>query len=300
MFKKLFFISLFVAGCATNNLSPTSNADLFTGDISNVKPRREYKSYNYSLITGKMPVEWNTEEGQKRFNETEYKKPFFALAHHFSRQLYPTSCGPAVGRIILSAIYERTNTRFLLDKDNSIVEKRNGMEAPLFSMTERNIFNVYKGEKDGTYDENKDYDVIIRHKKRKNGRFGGGISLQDLGEVIALHPNTNVKWYPVKIEDLKPERLNDFRKILKQTMSSGDNYMIVNYHLSAMYSFASGHYSIVSAYNERTDSVLLMDVAGHLGTWTWIDIKDLYRLMNSVVDGTPRGYMIVSIDRDKK
>ena len=64
----------------------------------------DYKAYSYGAITGEKPIEFNSSRGIEMLMNTKYNKPFFALAPHFSGQDYPTTCGPATARIVLSAI----------------------------------------------------------------------------------------------------------------------------------------------------------------------------------------------------
>ena len=60
-----------------------------------------------------------------------------------------------------------------------------------------------------------------------------------------------------------------------------------------MYDINSGHFVSIVAYNDKEDMVLIMDVASHIGTWSWIKVEELYRAMNTVVNGNARGYIII-------
>ena len=249
-----------------------------------------YKQYtNGLLVDGKKPIEWNSVEGRIRLTRTKYKKPFFALAHHFSGQEYPSTCGPASARIVLSAIYEKIGRPFRKDEQHSFTEKKNGIDRDVLKMTERNVFDLY----------NEDiitYDIVARLKERKGVGYDGGIDLNQLADVIASHPNVIVDYnylFKRSGNDDKKTIFNNFRKTIKYICSTDDIYMIVLYNLTLSYDKQSGHYSPLVAYDEKTDSVLIMDVASHLGTWIWVSLEDLFVNMNPTISGTDRGYIVV-------
>ena len=108
-----------------------------------------------------------------------------------------------------------------------------------------------------------------------------------------LHPNVKAEHFAVSSKEDPKKAINDFRKQIKQIMSSDNKYMLANYHTGAMYPITSGHFSPVVAYYEPTDMVLIMDVAGHLGTWVWIKVEELYKSMNTLINGNVRGYIII-------
>ena len=247
-----------------------------------------YKAYNYGAITGEKPIELNSQEGTQMLIQTKYNKPFFALAQHFSGQDYPTTCGPASARLVLSAIYEKDGRSFLLDAEKSLVNEKNGIDRPRYMMTEGNIFAPYN--KNGGKVK---YNVVARQEKNDEGVYSGGIALEDLTNVIRAHPNVEAKYVIFAGDDASKAGLQNFREMLKKIMLSKDVYLIANYHLSAMFDKNSGHYSPIVAYYEDGDYVLVMDVASHLGVWVWVKLEDLYRLMNGTLSGIQRGYIVV-------
>ena len=108
-----------------------------------------------------------------------------------------------------------------------------------------------------------------------------------------MHPHVKASAYPVGPEHMTRENINQFRKLIKDITSHKDKYLAVNYHFGLIYPFTSGHFSPVVAYHEGKDMVLIMDVAGHLGTWVWVNVEDLYRSMNAVISGFDRGYIVI-------
>ena len=276
----IIFLSMFLI----TNVSCSSKKDLWNRQKINVN----YKAYNYGAITGEKPIEMNSQEGRAMLMQTQYNKPFFALAQHFSGQEYPTTCGPASARIVLSAIYEKEGRSFLLDAEKSLVKEKNGIDKPRYMMTERNIFTPYK-QKGGKVK----YNVVARQEKNDDGIYSGGITLQDLTDIMRAHQNVDAKYVVFAGDDASMTGLQHFRELLKNILISNDVYLIANYHLSAMYDKNSGHYSPIVAYYEDGDYVLVMDVASHLGVWVWVKLEDLYRLMNGTLSGIQRGYIVV-------
>ena len=255
-----------------------------------------YKKYIKGLSTGAEVIPWNTDEGIKMFNESIKSgnaKPFFALAHHFAGQQTNSTCGPSSARIILEAIYERQERKFPLDYENSFYKEKNGVDSGRFAITERNIFSVYKKGKD----ESKDYDIISRRKmSEKHGKYCGGMDIEKLAEVIAMHKRISVKTKIVKLKHMKQSSIDKFRKTVEEVTSNEGQYMIVNYYLKIMYDKDSGHFSPLVAYNKSKDMVLIMDVATHLGVWTWVKLEELYRDMESSLcppEKCNRGYIII-------
>ena len=284
-----FYFSLcFVFSCANNK------------DNYELKRQREYNAFAYGIFTGTEPIVWNSKESNEMIHRTKYKKPFFALAPHFAGQVYPITCGPATARIVLSAIYARTNTPFPLDKENSIYKDRSGADIGIFKMSERNVFGVYNGD-----DEELDYDIIIRKKKHTygeyKGKYDGGIWPNKLAEIINMHKPAKATYFEVKPTSADKGSVDNFRKLVKQIMLSDNKYLICHFHIAAVIPYTSGHFSPIVAYDEITDRVLIMDVASHNATWSWIKVEELYRAMNTALRGSKSGYIVVEevIEKDK-
>lgn len=270
-----------------------------TNEKCELTRKRTYNKYNYGMFTGTKPILWGTEESNEMIKRTKYNKPFFELVNYFAGQQYPVTCGPASARIVLSAIYARTNTLFPLDEEYSLYKSKNGINSGKFVISERNIFDVYKGNEDEYF-----YDIISRQKphncKTLNGEFSGGIDADKLAYIINLHKPAKATYVKVETTNTDKKSVDKFREVVKRIMLSNGKYMIANYHLGAMYPITSGHFSPVVAYDNITDRVLIMDVASHIGTWSWIKVEELYRAMNTILNGNARGYIIIEEVKEGK
>ena len=51
--------------------------------------------------------------------------------------------------------------------------------------------------------------------------------------------------------------------------------------------------SLISAYQQDSDEVLVLDVALHKNQWQWVAVSDIVSAMNTLDDKTYRGYLVV-------
>lgn len=69
--------------------------------------------------------------------------------------------------------------------------------------------------------------------------------------------------------------------------------MIAHYQLDLYLEESGGHYSPIAAYDEKSDSVLILDTWAAANTWIWVKLEDLYKSMNTLDGKNYRGYLIV-------
>ena len=70
-------------------------------------------------------------------------------------------------------------------------------------------------------------------------------------------------------------------------------FLIVNFDGQTMGASTHGHISPVAAYDENSDSVLVLDVAGYYNPWYWAPVEHLYRAMHTLDGEHYRGYLVV-------
>ncbi len=109
-------------------------------------------------------------------------------------------------------------------------------------------------------------DVLKRSKsplwKKAVGKTGGGVTLDQLAEVTraALTGYELKKWEVELMRFDDPDALAKLRKVLKENAKSADDFVIVNFLQSAATGDADvGHIAPLGAYDEKTDSVLVLD-----------------------------------------
>ncbi|MCE3254671.1 MAG: hypothetical protein K0R25_165 [Rickettsiaceae bacterium] len=244
-----------------------------------------YDQYPQSAYSKQVAVtNWNSKEGIERFNRTEFKSDFFRLAHHYAPQPNPAACGQAAATLILGAIYELNKTPFPVVEEWPIAigDKKYPLQYRL--LNEGNFFNE-------ATDKILDRKAIYMKMTRKDGNFGGGIDIDELQKMFKIH---GVKSKLVFADKYSDEKLAEFRKLVKEVVNSDKKFLVLNYDHSYK-SLMGGHFSPVAAYDEKSDSVLMLDVAAHRNPWIWINLSDIYHAMNTknYAGSNYRGYLII-------
>jgi hypothetical protein len=126
----------------------------------------------------------------------------------------------------------------------------------------------------------------------KSGNFGGGIDIDQLQEMLKIK---GVKSKLVNVKEFSEEKLIGFRNLVKEVTKSEKQFLILNYDHSYK-SLIGGHFSPVAAYDEKSDSILILDVAAHRNPWVWVNLSDIFHAMNTknYAQTSYRGYLIVS------
>jgi hypothetical protein len=67
---------------------------------------------------------------------------------------------------------------------------------------------------------------------------------------------------------------------------------VVNFDGKVFGNKTGGHISPIVAYDEKSDSLLVLDVALHKNPWYWVDLKEMVTAMNTKDGENFRGYLI--------
>ncbi|MDX2083059.1 MAG: phytochelatin synthase family protein [Rickettsiales bacterium] len=244
-----------------------------------------YDKYPQSSYSKEVAVvNWNSIEGISRLERTKFKGDFYRLAHHFKPQINPAACGQGAATVVLSAIYELNHKPFPVIEEwpVTIADKKYPLQYRLFNET--NFFNHKT-------DEILDRRAISMKVTKEDGSFGGGIDIDELQKMLKVH---GVKSKLVNVEKFSDEKLEDFRKLVKEVVNSDKEFLLLNYDHSYK-GLMGGHFSPLAAYDEKSDSVLMLDVAAHRNPWIWINLSDIYHAMNTknYAQTSYRGYLIV-------
>lgn len=244
-----------------------------------------YDKYPPSAYSKEVAVvNWDSAEGIARLERTPFKGDFYRLAHHYKPQINPAACGQAAATIVLSAIYELNHKPFPIIEEwpVTIGDKKYPLQYRLFNET-----NFFNSETDKILDRR----AISMKVTKKDGTFGGGIDIDELQKMLKIH---GVRSKLVNVDKFSDKKLEEFRKLVKEVVNSDKKFLLLNYDHSYK-GLMGGHFSPVAAYDEKSDSVLMLDVAGHRNPWIWINLSDIYHAMNTKnYSGTSyRGYLIV-------
>ena len=245
-----------------------------------------YDKYPESVYSNQVAViNWNSEEGIARLERTKFKGDFYRLAHHFKPQADPVVCGQAAATMILSAIYELNHQPFPIVEEWPIAinDKKHALQ---YRMLNENNFH------------NEATDKVLHRKAismkitKTDGSFGGGIDIDELQKMLRIH---GAKSKLVTVDKYSDKKLAGFRELVKEVVNSPKEFLLLNYDHSYK-GLMGGHFSPLAAYDEKSDSILILDVAAHRNPWIWINLSDLYHAMNTknYSQTSYRGYSIVS------
>ena len=265
-----------------------ASAQLHAAETADGVPFGTYKPSEFS---GKVVVvNWYDKEGQKRIRRSDYKNDFYQLAHFFAPQIYGTFCGIASSSMVLNALRvpegEAPNNPLLAMK----MPKVWGGDTKQFTFYTQETFFNDKTEKV------KPRSVIalknISAKNTNNAKaFDPGLKLAELKGVLEAHDAV----VDMRYADLDEKKgVDRFRKDIKRVLDEDEHFIIVNLLGKPLGMNSGGHISPIAAYDQKTDSVLVLEVAATKRPWLWVPVRDLYLSMHTKDGDTYRGYLIVS------
>ena len=228
-------------------------------------------------------VDWQSSEGLKRLSQSEHKMDFPSLANQFQNQFDKLSCGPTTGAIVLNAL--RLNKKISLPKMSfpkkykrhlpKILDPRVARYSPESFMNPNNKLKNIKTSKQL-------YGQPINKKKDL------GLQLRQLHEIFLSHgidSKLRVANKNLSNEVIKQELINNLK--------TKEDYVVINYKRTELRQKGGGHISPLGAYDEKTDSFLIMDVNSTRYNWVWVKTKDLILSMRSFDTKENRGYLLL-------
>ncbi len=102
----------------------------------------------------------------------------------------------------------------------------------------------------------------------------------------------------MKIVDDKIDNSTIKSDLILNLKTKGD-YVLINYHRKLLGQVGAGHVSPLGAYDEESDSFLIMDVNPNNANWVWVKSTDLINAMRTVDVSDNRGYVLVSEQKTK-
>ena len=232
---------------------------------------------------------WNSENGISRLNSSQYKNDFYQLANFYQAQINPIYCSSATALMLKNAFYYEQ----IQSQKISEITKPDGQNIPfkLFASQE-DFFN----EKT---DKIKSREIIYYKKPKiienKNGskteNYDPGLNLQDFVKILKIHKIKSKVFYQ---ENNSEQDLASFRDVVKKILNDKNNFLIANFDGKIFGNKTGGHISPIVAYDEKSDSLLVLDVALHKNPWYWVAVADMIRAMKTKDGENFRGYLIVS------
>lgn len=202
----------------------------------------------------------NTEKGIEMLLESRYRAAYWALSQYYETQDNQTYCGIASAVMVLNALEIPSPYAWPGDPYSSL-------------FTQHNFFS----------------DDVLQKVDHKS-ILKRGLSIADLSLAIsAWHVKTEV----VYGNHLSEESL---RELLKLYLVQTDRFIIANYYRPVIQGVCGGHFSPIGAYDQETDSVLILDVYRHEYTSTWVPLSKFLEALQPIDSDSklPRGLLLVA------
>jgi hypothetical protein len=204
-------------------------------------------------------VALDSSQGEQLLLDAESKKAYFPLGDQFVTQENQAFCGVASLVMVLNALH--------------VPAPESVMLKPFSAFDQSNVFNAQT--------EVVVPRVVIERK---------GMTLDQIGGIAAA-------WgLNAAVHHAADSSLEEFRQLVRTSLATGDQYVVVNFLRSAIGEEKFGHISPLAAYDADTDRFLLLDVARYKYPPVWISAAELFAAMNTADsdnDNHTRGYVIV-------
>lgn len=205
----------------------------------------------------------NSELGNKMLIsslENNYAHSFLSEVRYFTYQKNLTFCGVASAVIILNTL------NITPPKDEAFGKYR------LF--TQDNLFSA---------------EALKKSPIKKAEILKAGLTLSQETQLLNSFPDVKATMYSAKNLSVQQTKT-----ILLKALKSNKQLVIVNILRSAMDEKGGGHFSPISAYDPKSDSVLFMDVSTYKYAPTWVPIKNLYNAMRTKDGNSYRGLVVIT------
>lgn len=214
-------------------------------------------SYCFAVESSTYTVPLTDKKGIEMFLQSEYRDSYWPLSQYYEQQR-KRYCGIASAVMVLNAL------------DIPRPKIWEGSTSTLF--TQDNFFS----------------DAVCKQIK-KEAVDAKGVTLAELSQTIKAH---GVHAETVYANTLTVE---SFRELLKRYLVETDRFVIANYSRDIIQKQGGGHISPIAAYDQQTDSVLILDVFRCKYTGTWVDLSQFFIAMQGIDSdsGMHRGLVLV-------
>ena len=233
-------------------------------------------------------VPFASPESVQRLARSQHKVDFFHLANHFESQSNKAFCGPTSSVIVLNAL-RGDNDRIPKPEDPTLLgEDVKKLVPPGFDP----LFHRYT--------QNDFFTPPVEQVKSRLEVFGKprgaggaarpdpGIQLRQLAAMLTAH---GLEVTARVVDDRLDEAT--IRRELMDNLGTEGNYVIVNYHRPALGQTGGGHISPLGAYDQASDSFLILDVNPNGQTWVWASATALIKAMRTKDVVENRGYLLI-------
>ncbi len=230
-------------------------------------------------------VEWASGESAERLSRSSHKADFFPLSNHFISQDNAIFCGPVSSAIVLNALR---------------LGKKDGLPRDRQSIAQDELAYLPEGA-DPFYGKYTPNNVLTERTKTRLEVLGKpilidgdhksdfGLQLRQLAQLLGSHGLEVVT--RVVDENADPAAI---KREIAANLAAGGDFVLVNYARGSLGQEGGGHISPLGAYDERSDSFLIMDVNPNRAPWVWVEARGLIAAMRTFDTVENRGYLLVS------
>ena len=228
-------------------------------------------------------VAFNSDEGITRLARAKARPDFAGLANQFEAQSNIAFCGPTTAAIVLNTVRSGSAD---LPRDRSRLRPGDALHLPgtvelaVPRFTQDNVID--KGPKTRAQ--------VLGEPMAVDGKTvrDAGYQLRQFDALLRAH---ELSTRLVVVDDALPEQT--IRADLIDNLKRNGDYVIVNYRRRDVGQPGGGHISPLGAYDEETDSVLVMDVNPASAGWVWMPVATLIKGMRTHDTVENRGYILV-------
>lgn len=234
-------------------------------------------------------VNWQSELGMQRFAAAQIKNDFFKLANHFESQTNKLFCGPTSATIVLNTLRIRKDV-LALPEDTSLLQSKDLQYMPAVDTgfspfyqryTQNTVLN--KSPKSRANVLGKPFTTETGEEKKDIG-----LQLQQLAELLTAH-QLNVTKHVVS-DDTNASLI---KETIINALKQDDVYVIINYHRSKLKQPGGGHISPLAAYDQNSDSFLVLDTNPNRADWVWVNSQTLISAMRTFDTQENRGFVVI-------
>jgi hypothetical protein len=231
-------------------------------------------------------VPFASPEGFARLTRSSANADFAVLVNQFEPQSNAIFCGPTSATIALNTVLRQRSD---LPRDTSRFSpqelERLGEFGPRFDPTVPRFTQetvIAKGQKPRA--------VVLGEASLVGGRseYDFGYQLRQLDQMLRANGAVTRM---VVVDDKMPDDVA--RQDLIANLKRPDDVVIVNYRRELVGQRGGGHISPLGAYDQVSDSFLVLDVNPSAAGWVWIPAATLIKGMRSFDTVENRGYVEV-------
>lgn len=231
-------------------------------------------------------VRFDSPESVARIERSKHKTDFFRLVNQFEPQENGGFCGPASAVIVLNALrIEDPNIEKPKDTSSIPPEVVKALPPNFDPFLRRYTQGTFFDER---FERGKPKAVFFGRPPGEGQRPDPGLQIGQLAKVLEAHG------LAVELHVVSDEARDDvLKKALVANLKTPGDYVLVNYHREALGQKGGGHISPLGAYDQKSDSFLILDVNATTQPWVWAPAKALLAAMRTKDREQNRGFVLV-------